>query len=81
MVSTLVLKPISGTSVVYCLHRLQNRLHEASMEINKLNRQVAMLLENQKALTRSMLVASPELVAHLHSDTPDTWFEGLTEEY
>ena len=81
MVSTLVLTPIAGTSVAYCLHRLQTRLQDAALEINKLHRQVAMLLENQKALTRSLLVSSPELVAHLHPDTPDTWFEGLTEEF
>ena len=81
MVSTLVLKPISGTSVVYSLNRLQSRLQDANVEINKLHRQMAMLLENHKAIARCLLVSTPELIAHLHPDTPDTWFEGLTEEF
>ena len=81
MVSTLVLRPIAGTSAVYSLHRLHSRLHDANLEINKLHRQVAMLLENHKAIARWFLVSTPELVAHLHPDTPDTWFEGLPEEF
>ena len=81
MVSTLVLEPIAGTSVVYCLHRLLTRVEDVNLEINKLHRQVAMLVENQKAIARSLLVSTPELVADLHPDTRDTWFEGLTEEF
>ena len=79
--ATVILKPISGAAVLYSLHRLHDRLHEASREVQRLNRQVEMLLENQKALTQNLLRTTPELMAYLHRDTPSTWFESLTEEY
>ena len=81
MVSTLVLRPMSGTSVVYSMHRLHSKLHDATLEIGKLHRQMDMLIENHKAMDRWRLQATPELSAYLHPDTPATLYEGLPEEF
>ena len=81
MVSTLVLRPISGTSVVYSMHRLHSKLHDATLEIGKLHRQMDMLIEHQTAMARGLLSSTPELIAYLHPDTPATWYEGLPEEF
>ena len=81
VISTLVLRPISGTSVVYSMHRLHSKLHDATLEIGKLHRQMDMLIENHKAMARCLLTSTPALIAYLHPDTPATWFEGLPEEF
>ena len=75
------LKPLSVIDMSLVIHEMDRRLCDVRREVRHMLRRMDMLETNLGIATQAVATWRPDLVPRLHADTPDAWYQGLTEEY